>query len=182
MFSIYISIQEFLPDNYSAIIIDDFKTPRDLAKYLRYLNDNDKEYEKYLEWKKTGVTNEYLKKLMAERTWTITDPPEDDKRNFVDDFECFVCRRIQENNRNLRSGKTVKKYHANKDHVSCPEPFVYDADFNRNTEYSSWSYDYRQKKYEAKAVRYFHDKNYEINAGELHAKVSELSYKDNGWF
>ena len=175
-------LQDLLPDNHSAIIIDDFKSPKELAKYLRYLNENDKEYEKYLEWKKTGITNENLKTMMASRIWSIVDTDHHGQTNYIDAFECFLCQRIQENRKNIRSGKKPVQYRANKEHVSCPEPFSYDADFNKNSAASSWSADYKMKQYEAKAVRYFHDKNYDINAGELHAKVSELYHKDNRWF
>lgn len=38
---------------YSFINTNDFKTPKDLADYLKYLDKNDNEYLKYLRWKET---------------------------------------------------------------------------------------------------------------------------------
>ena len=41
--------KKIAPPN-SYIDIDDYKSPQDLAKYLKYLDKNDKEYLKYFEW------------------------------------------------------------------------------------------------------------------------------------
>ena len=40
-----------------------FRSPKDLANYLGYLNENDEEYEKYLSWKKAGPQESFLKLL-----------------------------------------------------------------------------------------------------------------------
>lgn len=37
--------EDFAPDKHSIIMVDDFKSPQELASYLNYLNDNDSEYE-----------------------------------------------------------------------------------------------------------------------------------------
>ena len=37
---------------HSYIDVRDFKSPKDLAEYLLYLNSNDTEYTSYLSWKK----------------------------------------------------------------------------------------------------------------------------------
>jgi len=61
------NIADFAPDKYSYIDVRKFKNPNELAKYLIYLDKNDKEYEKYLEWKKKakeGDLGENLKRLM----------------------------------------------------------------------------------------------------------------------
>lgn len=49
-------IDMFLPGNLNTSIIKvrDFKTPRDLAMYLKYLGKNEHEYNKYLKWKYEG--------------------------------------------------------------------------------------------------------------------------------
>lgn len=41
----------FVPPN-SAINVDDFRSARELADYLLYLDQNESEYLKYFEWKK----------------------------------------------------------------------------------------------------------------------------------
>ncbi|XP_078361045.1 GDP-fucose protein O-fucosyltransferase 4-like [Oculina patagonica] len=52
-------LDEFLPGNlrHAVIKVRDFKSPRQLAEYLKYLNTNETEYNKYLEWKWKGFGN-----------------------------------------------------------------------------------------------------------------------------
>ena len=50
-------LNEFLPGpylNHSVIKVRDFKSPKLLADYLKYLGNNEAEYNKYLEWKWKG--------------------------------------------------------------------------------------------------------------------------------
>ncbi|KAJ7372898.1 hypothetical protein OS493_016829 [Desmophyllum pertusum] len=49
-------LDEFLPGNLNTSVINirDFKTPQLLADYLKYLSNNETEYNKYLEWKWKG--------------------------------------------------------------------------------------------------------------------------------
>lgn len=37
--------QDFMPDIHSVIMVDDFESPKELAAFLHYLNENDQEYE-----------------------------------------------------------------------------------------------------------------------------------------
>lgn len=52
-------VDEFLPGNLknSIIKVSDFKSPKELAKYLKYLSNNETAYNKYLEWKWKGLGN-----------------------------------------------------------------------------------------------------------------------------
>lgn len=52
-------LDEFLPGNLrsSVIKVRDFKSPRHLADYLKFLSNNEAEYNKYLEWKRKGFGN-----------------------------------------------------------------------------------------------------------------------------
>ena len=53
-------LDEFLPGPYlnrSVIKVRDFKSPQLLAEYLKYLSNNETEYNKYLEWKWKGYGN-----------------------------------------------------------------------------------------------------------------------------
>ena len=49
-------IYEFLPGNLRNAIVNvrDFKTPKKLAEYLKFLMNNETEYKKHLEWKTKG--------------------------------------------------------------------------------------------------------------------------------
>jgi hypothetical protein len=50
-------IYEFLPGNLKNAIINvrDFKNPRELAEHLKFLMNNETEYNKHLEWKRKGL-------------------------------------------------------------------------------------------------------------------------------
>ena len=52
-------LDEFLPGNLrnAVIKVRDFKSPQLLAEHLKYLLNNEAEYNKYLEWKQTGIGN-----------------------------------------------------------------------------------------------------------------------------
>ena len=52
-------LDEFLPGNLrqSVIKVRDFRTPKDLSDYLKYLSTNETEYNNYLTWKSKGVGN-----------------------------------------------------------------------------------------------------------------------------
>jgi len=47
------NIADFAPPH-SYIDANDFESPKELAEYLEFLDKNDREYEEYLAWKKTG--------------------------------------------------------------------------------------------------------------------------------
>jgi len=53
-------LDEFLPGNLrnaGVIKVRDFKSSQLLAEHLKYLINNETEYNKYLEWKQTGIGN-----------------------------------------------------------------------------------------------------------------------------
>lgn len=166
-----------LPSNHSAIFVNDFNSPKQLADYLTFLNENDAEYNKFLEWKTTGITNRYFLKLMKERSWSIVDTWKSGSTNFVEDFECFVCNRVHENLKRKNLGEKEILHIVDKSHLECPEPKAfYVTDFG-------WNYDHQYTGYVAEAVRYFADQNMAYTAGEFNAKVSEIQYNNKeGWF
>jgi galactoside 3-L-fucosyltransferase 11 len=58
--------QDFLPTleaNQSAILVEDFKTMKSLAEYIKYLDKNEHAYRKYFDWK-TGNINKSFGKLL----------------------------------------------------------------------------------------------------------------------
>jgi len=57
------NIADFAPKN-SYINVNDFKSIKELADYLKYLDEHDEAYEKYLEWKKTGDYGENFKRVV----------------------------------------------------------------------------------------------------------------------
>lgn len=55
------NIEEWTPGEHSVIKVSDFKGPKDLAAYLKHLDQNDDEYYKYFDWKKKGVSPSFEK-------------------------------------------------------------------------------------------------------------------------
>ncbi len=113
--------QDWAPDiEHSIIMADDFDSPRELAEYLKFLDQNTAEYEKYLKFKRTGITNPMLLKHMEEREWRVDyDEP---GLHFVEGFECFVCNEIHRNKRMKEQGEELMSTVANHSHYDCPIP------------------------------------------------------------
>ena len=116
------TIKDWAPANRSIIVADNFESPKALAEYLHYLDQNDEEYEKYLEFKRTGVTNPLLLKHARERGW-IVDYIEEGI-NFIDGFECFVCDEIHRRMKkeSVEGHEALPPLVANQDHYHCPIP------------------------------------------------------------
>lgn len=123
------SIRDWLPANNSVILIDDFKSAKELAEYLQYLLQNEGEYKKYFEFRESGIKNERLKKAMQRREWGVNDF---EKINFITGFECFVCNRVYENLKRKQLGQKELSYLARSDHLSCPRPQSFSLSGNHN--------------------------------------------------
>ncbi|KAL0973767.1 hypothetical protein UPYG_G00210930 [Umbra pygmaea] len=121
------SVIDWMPNDHSIILIDDFPSPQDLAKFLKALDENDEEYAKYLEFKNPShVTNIALLDALENREWGVNDMS---KPNYLNGFECYVC--DQENAR-LAAERAYKKAPgkrlipqpkmATNSHMGCPLP------------------------------------------------------------
>ena len=110
------SVMDWAPDQHSIILVDDFASPKELADYLKYLDENDEEYEKYFAYKK-GVTNQRLTDHMSKREWFVNDHT-GMKLNFIEGFECNVCDRIHERKRMQARGLTLPQVIANRSHYN----------------------------------------------------------------
>lgn len=118
---------DWMPASRSAIFIDDFPSPRELADYLRSLDEDDEAYRRYLEFKQPDrVTNTDLLEALESREWGVNDMS---KPNYLNGFECYVC--DQENTR-LAAERAYRKAPeqspppqpkiANNGHMGCPLP------------------------------------------------------------
>ena len=106
------TVKDWAPSERSIILAEDFPTPKHLAEYLKFLDGNDAEYEKYLAWKTEGVTNKRLLADYNSREWFI----ENDGLSFIDGFQCYVCDQLH-----LRRRKNIKApLIADKSHYDCP--------------------------------------------------------------
>lgn len=114
------TIKDWAPTNHSIIVAEDFVSPKELAEYLHFLDSNDQEYEKYLEFKKSGVKNPLLLQFVGKREWVVDyiEPG----INFIDGFECFVCDSVYKRARLVSAGENPQPLVANHDHYNCPMP------------------------------------------------------------
>ncbi|KAK3749313.1 hypothetical protein QZH41_020097, partial [Actinostola sp. cb2023] len=140
--------RDWMPNEKSVIFVDNFLSPEDLAKYIRYLDSDGDAYQKYLEYKKPGgITNEYLLKAIKNRPWHILG--DWDKVNFghrmYAHFECHLCDRMIEHQEALQAHKlNPGKFPppppkvAHGDHLECPEPVMsidLEQKINKSTNY-----------------------------------------------
>ncbi len=152
------SVTDWAPDNHSIILLDDFASPKELADYLKYLDTNDEEYEKYLGYKK-GVTNERLVDHMSRREWYINDNT-GMKLNYIEGFECNVCNRIHERKTNKANGTPLPKSIANRTHYNYsdvkPSFKIESLDERKlypgNVDLKLWIYQYKCYAAQAKAI------------------------------
>lgn len=115
------TVQDWMPNNHSVILVDDFKSPKDLADFIKKLDKNDEAYAKYLEFKEKAVTNERLSNFMKKRPWGTSF----EEQNYVTGFECLVCDRIHKNLKRKASQLAEHKYVASQEHYGCPRPEKY---------------------------------------------------------
>ncbi|XP_053111137.1 alpha-(1,3)-fucosyltransferase 11 [Hemicordylus capensis] len=110
------SVRDWMPNNHSIILIDDFESPQKLAEYIDFLDRNPDEYLRYLEYKNPGgITNQFLVENMEKREWGVNDMS---LPNYLNGFECFVCNR---ENARLAAEREHKKTHGK---VPAPEPHI----------------------------------------------------------
>ncbi|OCT98810.1 hypothetical protein XELAEV_18011045mg [Xenopus laevis] len=121
------SVRDWMPNDHSIIMIDDFASPRDLAEFIMTLDSDDEQYLKYLEYKKPGgTTNSFLLSSVENREWGVNDMT---APNYLNGFECFVC---DEENSRIKAEKMYKKsqqgraapdpHIADYSHMGCPMP------------------------------------------------------------
>lgn len=127
--------QEWMPNNSTVIMVKDFESPKKLAEFITFLDNNDEEYEKYMNFKKPGgVTNEKLLKHMDKRPWGSHDHNfyifnEDNRPDYFQGFECHMCNSIYKRMEVERLSKIdpsvlpLPPKMANNSHMGCPEPF-----------------------------------------------------------
>ncbi|CAD7086239.1 unnamed protein product [Hermetia illucens] len=107
------TIEDWLPNDKSAILVKDFSSPKEVANLIKYLDNNDNEYNSYLRHKlmgRKGITNQYLIQKIDE--WT-----ERSEEGLFNDFECFVCEEIHKD-------RPEAGVCADGSHYDCGEEFV----------------------------------------------------------
>ncbi|KAJ6644655.1 Alpha-(1,3)-fucosyltransferase 10 [Pseudolycoriella hygida] len=134
------NIKQWLPNNKTAILIDDFKSPKELAEFLLDLNEDENEYNTYLRHKNVDedpVTNKMLLNALATRGYRT--------ESLLQDFECFVCAH------SLR--KTLRKGY------ECEEKLVFPPTEDKRITEMGWQLYVQQGKCEAETLAFFLNEN-----------------------
>lgn len=105
------TIKDWFPNNKSAILVEDYPTPKKMSDYLKTLLNNDNLYEEYITHKtKEEITNKRLIDELKIRQYQIN------ALDVASKFECFICEKLHEN-------KVTKLQHVvDEKHYNCPKP------------------------------------------------------------
>ncbi|XP_060710142.1 alpha-(1,3)-fucosyltransferase 11 isoform X1 [Hemiscyllium ocellatum] len=180
-------VQDWMPNSHSVILIDDFESPKDLADYINFLDQNDNEYLKYLEYKQPGgITNTLLLESLEKREWGVNDI---NKPNYLNGFECFVC---EKENERLQAEEAHRQQPdkfkmpapriAAYNHMGCPLPVPGHGSIDEIPENDSWKemwhQDYWQSLDQAEALSNMIHQN-ETDPSKLWDYVHQLIMKRN---
>ncbi|CAH1795240.1 unnamed protein product [Owenia fusiformis] len=119
--------KDYMPNNHSIIMADDFASPKDLAEFIKKLDSDDAAYETYLEYKTKGITNQYMKNDVKNRKWEKFGANE---KSMFSSFECHVCDKLVERmaeeaeHKEDPSYPAPKPHFAESSHLSCPQPYT----------------------------------------------------------
>lgn len=103
------SIRDWLPNEKSAILIEDFSTPMLLSEHIDDLMQNDDLYEEYLEHKtKRLIRNQNIINEINKRPYQV------DYGLLDHEFKCFLCEKLHQMN------ETEPYRVVNKRHYNCP--------------------------------------------------------------
>ncbi|XP_023060713.1 alpha-(1,3)-fucosyltransferase 11 isoform X1 [Piliocolobus tephrosceles] len=137
------SVRDWMPNNHSVILIDDFESPQKLAEFIDFLDKNDEEYMKYLAYKQPGgITNQFLLDSLKHREWGVNDPL---LPNYLNGFECFVCdhelARLDAEKAHAASpgdSPVLEPHIAQPSHMDCPMPTPGFGNVEEIPENDSW--------------------------------------------
>lgn len=123
--------QDWQPNSKSVIHIADFPHPKALADFIKQLDANDTEYNRYLDHKYSQlhpISNELLKTALSERSSSDVD-------NIFDYFECYMCQQLHEM-------PVSQTRWATRSHYDCPQPLVYppmEEELQQRLRQSDWN-------------------------------------------
>lgn len=174
--------QDFLPNNISALVVEDFTGVERLAEAIKDISENVYMYNHFLTFKdKDGITNEHLIQVLKDRDWSFNGEGRRSKKygSHFDGYECFLCKKVHENIIREVERKPPLVSIATKSHYGCPRP----QSFNDVGEYvdKNRGYDevYTDSQYFAKAFRHFYDtRNVTYTERDVRTLAKELRRKD----
>lgn len=106
------TVRDWLPNNQSALLLQDFNTVEKMLKHVLKLLDDDRLYDNYLDHKiKKVITNKRLIEEFENRPWST------ETLESINQFECLICKQLHK----LRESSS-KSHIVNKSHYDCPKP------------------------------------------------------------
>lgn len=103
------NIRDWLPNNKSALLLDEFSSPQLLSARINTLMRDDDLYEEYLQHKtKAMISNQRIIDELKARPYQTNDPAKDHE------LFCFLCKKLHEKEKGVQ---VVPKSHYN-----CPKP------------------------------------------------------------
>ncbi|XP_060530322.1 alpha-(1,3)-fucosyltransferase 10 [Cylas formicarius] len=144
-------VEDWLPNNSSTILVKDFPNISSLANFIAKVNDNNTLYNALLEHKINGkITNNFLKNNI------ILDSS--NSHHSITNFECFICKTIhemiRETNKNPQKQRKQNIY-------KCDRP---------SGKMNTWDQHWDIGKCQAKALKFFLDKNVPYSSDEFDAQ------------
>jgi len=133
------NVETLLPNKNSAILVKNFKSPKDVADYIATVNEDDKLYNSFLKHKssadKSFVENQLLTDLLKSRRWGVSSRQQRDQGNFIAHYQCHVCQEVASNIKYSRLGFRPRVHKSGDDHYGCPAPV---SPITGETDPSSW--------------------------------------------
>lgn len=166
------SVRDWIPNERSILVTSEFASAEALASHLKALNVEDATYEAMLRHKTHAtVNNVRLIEALSQRQW-------DDGRvhggreNFVEAFECYLCRDIHQRRLNQQKGfSSLKKTETDSSHFQCAEPI---DPVTRSADPNSWWHQHwNQARVRADLVHHFVKRNKEFTSQQLEEAVLE---------
>ena len=179
----YISLQNFLPDNHSAIVIEDFDDIKQLADYIRQVDANDTMYMEYLQFKDRPLQNEYLQNLLNQRDWNPKHCKHSGKTHHLyhsifEGFECYLCHLAHRAQIEKKLGFEATIRRANASHYGCPVPKRFDEEGKYNVYSDIWAEEWNYGKYEAVVMETLIQQNKIVSKKEFDLLVKTAMKSD----
>lgn len=157
------SFKDWLPNKKSAISVRDFRNPKELAKFIEQVSVNQTLYNEYLSHKFndkfSSLTNERLLSLYEKK------PNGLDFLASLNEFECFICTSINDENKH-------RKYIMTKKQMNCSQPVsALTQKVNLKNKWHDW---WATGKCEAKLLKYYVNNNLRINETVFSAETSKM--------
>jgi len=166
------NIEEWLPNPKSAIVIENYSSPEEVANLIKRLNQDDQAYLEYLEHKtKKKFENEALKDILRERSWGVSHEQQIKYGNHVKHFQCMVCNRVANNLKFTNIGFLPMKYIADESHYGCPKSV---HPITKQVEINNWYFqEWFRTKYAAELLNNITETGRVINEKEFKQSVRD---------